>query len=146
MPLFFPKKGEAASMPGLLQDATQFFFNCNELVLFNQTHRNHIFKVSVWAIARKSASNCVPRRFSLSGFDSLSEREILVSPQQDQVGGLGLWAQLATTLKEFPVAVLANYHKPSDLKTTEIYSFTVLKARISKLKFQQDQNSLSEVM
>lgn len=82
MPLFFPKKGKAASVPGLLQDATQliFFFNCNELVLFNQTHRNHIFKVSVWAIARKSASNCVPRRFSLSGFDSLSERDTCKPP------------------------------------------------------------------
>lgn len=37
----FLKKKAAAGVPGLLQDATQLMlvFNCNELVLFNQTQR-----------------------------------------------------------------------------------------------------------
>lgn len=52
---------------------------------------------------------------------------------------------MATTLQEFHVSMLTNYHKPSDLKTTEIYSLTVLKTRIPELRFQQGQNSLSEV-
>jgi hypothetical protein len=84
----------------------------------------------VGAIARKSASNCVPRRLSLSGFDRLRERKrerkrererererkILISPQQDQVGGLGLRAQLATTWKEHGALVSCGH--PNKLAQT----------------------------
>lgn len=68
----------------------------------------YISKVSMGAIARKSASDCVPARPSLACLDRL--REKLISPQKHQVGGLGLAAQWVTTVKEHAALFPCGFH------------------------------------
>lgn len=122
----------------------KMFSNYNVHVNFHKP-RKHIFKVSVcvWggAIARKSASNCVLRRLSRFDFSRLWERPFL-SLQQNQVGGLGLRAQLAATLKGHgPLASHGCCDKvpqTQGLKAAEIHSLTAMKARNPKLIYQQD--------
>lgn len=63
--IFVQRKGEAASMPGLLQDATQLklFFNSNELIRFNQTHRITFSKLVCGQLPENQLQTVSPEGF-----------------------------------------------------------------------------------